>query len=55
MKILTDEQATILSAFFDAFDTRTTGVWAVIAEELQEMGFDDPEGDLEAARAALQG
>jgi len=54
VKTLTDEQATALLAFLDAFDMHTTGVWAVIAESMrEEFGIDDPEEALAEAREAL--
>lgn len=56
MPVLDDEHATTLTAFLDAFDLHTTGVWAVIARAMRdEAGIADPEAALAEAREALDG
>ncbi len=56
MKILTDEQASVISAFHDAFDLYTTGAWAAISEAMEsEFGIEDPEKELEAALKVIRG
>lgn len=55
MKHLTDEQATVLRAFLDAFDLQATGVWTSIEKAMRDdFGIENPEEALEDARDALQ-
>lgn len=52
MKTLTDEQAAVVVAFMDAFDL-VSGDWCNVEEQMIEMGWENPEDDIEAARTAL--
>jgi len=53
---LTKDQAAVLLAFCESFDLVTTGAWAPISEAMEtNFGIADPEGELEAAKEALQG
>lgn len=52
---LNSEQAYALLAFLDSFDTRTTGVWRVVADGMiEDFAIPDPEAALEDLRDALQ-
>ena len=53
MKNLTDKQANTLLAFLECFDLYGPG-WLSIAQGMKnDFGVEDPEEDLEDARAAL--
>lgn len=56
MITLTNKQAAVLDAFLESFDLRVTGAWSAIeAGMIEDFGIEDPEADLEEARAALRG
>lgn len=56
MKVLTEEQASVLEAFCESFDLYTTGMWAQVEEGMRDdWGIEDPEGALDDARRALRG
>ncbi|MDD2870110.1 hypothetical protein [Neomegalonema sp.] len=56
MVTLTEEQTQALEAFFESFDLRTTGAWALVEEGMREdWGVEDPEAAIEGVRRALRG
>ncbi|TCM84787.1 hypothetical protein [Rhodovulum steppense] len=55
MKLLNEEQANAILAFFESFDLRVTGAWAQVEEGMREdFGIEDPEAAIEDAKVALQ-